>query len=239
MRKHLFVAIASLALPATAFAQDSASSAGWKGQGELGLAINKGNSDTQSFVGKLNASHEGEIWKHSAGASFIYGKTDDVESAYRYELFGTTGRRLSENTYLVGSLRNERDHFTTYDYQWIGAVGLGWEALKRDATKLTFEVGPGYRVGKLREGGDKDKETIVRGWMDFSHQLTATTSLYDTLLIESGGDNTFAKNDLGLQVQMSDALALKAGLQTRYNSDVQPGVKKTDQLTTVNVVYGF
>ena len=84
-----------------------------------------------------------------------------------------------------------------------------------------------------------ENEAIVRGYMDFGHQLTPTTSLYDTLLVEAGKDNTFAKNDLGVQVAMTDALALKAGLEVRHNTDVLLGVKKTDTLTTVNVVYGF
>ncbi len=38
---------------------------------------------------------------------------------------------------------------------------------------------------------------------------------------------------------MSDALALKAGLEVRHNTDVLVGTKKTDTLTTVNLVYGF
>ena len=47
------------------------------------------------------------------------------------------------------------------------------------------------------------------------------------------------RNDIGVLVKMTDALALKAGVETRHNNDVLPGVKKTDTLTTVNVVYGF
>ena len=80
---------------------------------------------------------------------------------------------------------------------------------------------------------------IVRGYSDFSHKLTDTTSLFNTLLVESGNGNTYASDDIGLQVQMSKALALKAGYQVHHNSKALEGTRKTDTLTTVNVVYGF
>ena len=80
---------------------------------------------------------------------------------------------------------------------------------------------------------------IGRGMMDFKHQFNDNVAFYDNLLVESGKDNTFARNDVGVMVKMTDALALKAGVETRYNTDVLPGIKNTDTLTTVNVVYGF
>ena len=59
------------------------------------------------------------------------------------------------------------------------------------------------------------------------------------LLIEGGQDNTFAQNDFGVSVAMNSHFALKAGWQARYNSDVAPTKRKTDTLTTMNVVYSF
>ena len=59
--------------------------------------------------------------------------------------------------------------------------------------------------------------------------------------MESGRDNTFIQNDLGVVVAMNERFALKAALQTRHNTDVDQagGVRKTDTLTTVNLVYNF
>ena len=46
-------------------------------------------------------------------------------------------------------------------------------------------------------------------------------------------------NELALQVKMTDSLSLAAGLGVRYNTDPPTGRKKTDTLTTLNIVYGF
>lgn len=237
MKKHIHAAMAGVLMitPVAAFAADN----GWSGQGEMGLAISKGNTDSQTLVGSLGLGKEDVRWTHSLGASFLYGKNDGVQNARRYEVFGTTGYRLNERSYMFSSLRNERDRFASNEYQWTVAAGYGHQLINDDTTQLKMEIGPGYRWAKLQGVRIHNNEAILRGFMDFSRKLTPTTSLYDTLLVEAGSDNTFTSNNLGLQVQMTDALALKAGFEVRHNTDVLPGTKRTDTLTTVNVVYGF
>ncbi|HRG15724.1 MAG TPA: DUF481 domain-containing protein, partial [Pseudomonadota bacterium] len=131
------------------------------------------------------------------------------------------------------------------------AVGFGYKAIDDEATQLSFEAGPGYRryqpvdqfVATPAPGHivsfDSEGDFVGRGFMDFKHKLTDNTSLFDTLLIEGGKDNTFAQNDFGVQVSMSEKFAIKAGIQVRHNTDVIAPIKKTDTLTTVNLVYGF
>jgi len=230
-----------LAVLACALAPLSASAAeeDWSGSGELGLAISKGNTDSETVVGKFKLAREDDTWRHAVLASFLYGTSDGLENARRYELFGSSGYRFAERHYVFGSGRNERDHFSSDEYQTTIAGGYGFEAFMSEETKLVFEIGPGYRWSKEQDVRVHNTEAIARGFMDFSHQLTETTRLFDTLLVESGGDNTFVRNEFGVQVRMTDALALKAGFEIRHNTDVSDGRRRTDRLTTVNVVYGF
>jgi len=230
-----------LAVLACALAPLSASAAeeDWSGSGELGLAISKGNTDSETVVGKFKLAREDDTWRHAVLASFLYGTSDGLENARRYELFGSSGYHFAERHYVFGSGRNERDHFSSDEYQTTIAGGYGFEAFMSEETKLVFEIGPGYRWSKEQDVRVHNNEAIARGFMDFSHQLTETTRLFDTLLVESGGDNTFVRNEFGVQVRMTDALALKAGFEIRHNTDVSDDRRRTDRLTTVNVVYGF
>ena len=88
---------------------------------------------------------------------------------------------------------------------------------------------PGHFIGLDSEG-----DFIGRGFMEFKHKLSDSTSLYDTLLIEGGKDNTFAQNDFGVQVTMTDKFAIKAGLQVRHNTDVIAPITKGIDTTTSN-----
>ncbi|MDQ1243124.1 MAG: putative salt-induced outer membrane protein, partial [Pseudomonadota bacterium] len=71
----------------------------------------------------------------------------------------------------------------------------------------------------------------------WDHQLTETTKIVERFLVETGSENTYFQNDLGLEVSMSDRLALRVGYQYRRNTDVPPGVEKTDTLTTLGLIY--
>lgn len=211
----------------------------WSGTGELGLAIAKGNTDSRTLVGKLAAARTQGEWTYTAGAAFLNGKSKGNETAYRYEGLLSAARDLSARSYIVGGVRIERDHYASYEYQNVAAVSYGFHALDNEATQLTFEIGGGYRWSKLQDLRVHENGAIARAGMKFKHQFNENVAVYDNLLVEGNGDNTFLRNDLGIQVKMTDALALKAGVETRHNTDVLPGVKKTDTLTTVNVVYGF
>ncbi len=211
----------------------------WTGQGEFGFALARGNSDNQTLTARLGLDKETERWKHNLFTLLQQAEADGLESARRYELGGSSGYRFGERSYAFGSLRHERDSYAPTEYQWTAALGYGFEAIKNDDTKLIFEIGPGYRKSKLQGEQIFDNGAVLRGFINFSHKLTETTTLFNELLIESGEDNTFARNTFGLQVQISEAFALKAGFEARHNTDVLPEIKKTDTLTTLNLVYGF
>ena len=238
MRKILFLTL--LAASGMAIAED-----GWKGAGELGLALTRGNSETESLNAKLGLSFEDVQWKHEIGASALRQKgeidgTDELQlTANRYELSGSSAWKFSERAYMIGSLRYENDDFAPFEYQTIASIGAGWYAIKNDTTQWLFEGGPGYRRYKEVATGQTDGEAVFRGRMAYNHAFNAQTSFENILLVEAGSDNTFAQNDSGVVVKMNAKLALKAGLQFRHNSDVAPGLKKTDSLITTNLVYSF
>ncbi len=85
--------------------------------------------------------------------------------------------------------------------------------------------------------GESEDGVIFRGDLGFDHQLTETTKIVDRLLVEAGSDNTYVQNDLGLEVTISGGLGLRVGYQVRHNTDVLPGIEKTDTLTTVGLLY--
>ncbi|MBK6728505.1 MAG: DUF481 domain-containing protein [Xanthomonadales bacterium] len=242
--KTLAIAILS-AITFAATAQE------WTGQGEFGLVLSSGNADNLTVNGKLDFKFEEDQWLYNVYALALRAESTNLETANRFELGGKAGYKFNERAYLVGSARYENDDFAPYDYQATVAIGFGYKAIDNDSTQLAFEAGPGYRryrpadlfVTTPAPGHyvefDAEGDFVGRGFVDFKHKLTGNTSLYDTFLVEGGNDNTFAQNDFGVQVAMSEKFAIKAGVQVRHNTDVVAPIKKTDTLTTVNLVYGF
>lgn len=240
-----------LVAPGATLAADATE--GWTGTGELGLALARGNAKSENLNTKLAFVNEDDRWKHQFSLAALRAKGEVVGdfdgdgvpeerfelNANRYEAAASSALKMNERAYWIGALRYENDDFAPFDSQSTFSIGYGYTAIDSETTKLSAEVGPGYRRAKSSSTGETENDTIVRGQIDFSHQLTANTTLGNLLLVESGSDNTFIQNDLGLKVAMNSKLALKAGVQVRNNSDVGPGIDKTDTLTTVNLVYTF
>jgi len=192
----------------------------------------------------------------TAGGAYTIGTGSSYDlTANRYNAGASAGYKFDDRSYIVGALRYEHDAFSPYTYQYTASIGYGYQVLKNAADELSFEVGPGYKVIQpiaptfvdnsvnpplITKGPKPDSESgvVLRGLVNYKHNFNDSTSLVNTLLVEGNGDNTYLQNDLGLQVKMSDRLALKAGYQVRHNTDVTVG-KKTDQLLTTNLVYGF
>jgi putative salt-induced outer membrane protein len=247
MKKILAIALLS-ALTSHAAAQ-------WKGAGELGLAITGGNTDTQNINGRLGLLNESEAWKHEATLGFLRAETLDIETANRYDLGWTSGYKLTDVSYIFGSVRYDNDDFGPFADQIVGALGYGFYPIKNDDTTLLLEAGLGYKrvqpqdlivaVGTppnlVRVSQDTEGEGIFRGKVDFAHKLTTTTQLFNTTLLEIGPDNKYYQNDLGVAVKMSEAFAVKLGFQLRHNDPevLPPGIRKTDRLFTTNLVYSF
>lgn len=239
-----------LAIPAHA----EADSAGWTGSGELGFASARGNSRSENLNGKLGLRYEDDRWRHGINLAGLRARSevtadfdgDGVEesrlelSANRYQFGINSARKVTEYAYWVGAGRYEQDDFGKTSSQQTISIGYGYTFFRdSDRISLTAEAGPGYRRARIAETGETEEDLILRSLLEYSQRLTANSRLVNSLLVESGEDNTFVQNDLGLSVAMNAKLALKAGLQLRHNTEVGPGTKRTDTLTTMNLVYTF
>ncbi|MDY6944145.1 MAG: DUF481 domain-containing protein, partial [Pseudomonadota bacterium] len=135
-----------------------------------------------------------------------------------------------------------------FKYQATASYGIGRRFMDAPNTKMVGTLGAGYKffetrdsfddeTGALIEEGQSDNEVVFRATLDLEHQFTATTSLINKFIVESGANNTYAQNDLSLQVKMTDVLALAVGYSVRHNTDPPAEFEQTDTLTTINLVY--
>lgn len=240
MRRWVFAAsLLAAAVPAQA---------DWTGKGEAGLVIASGNTDTETANAKVQLTKETDNWKNSFGGAALYASDQEGKTANRWEAFGQSDWKFTTRNFLFGAGRYEEDEFSGFEYQATASYGIGRRFYDTPATKMVATVGAGYKffetrdsfeegTGVLIEEGRSDSEVVFRGTLDFEHQFTATTSLINKFIVESGADNTFAQNDLSLQVKMTDVLALALGYSVRHNTDPPAEFEETDTLTTINLVY--
>jgi putative salt-induced outer membrane protein len=247
MRKSL-AAVALCAMSGTALAD-------WTGKGELGGSFASGNSENEAVNAALEVKNAYDEWTHTLGFAGNYGSDGGGTTAQRWEVRGQSDYQFTERVYGFGAGRYEDDRFSAYEYQASLAAGLGYKFIDNDTTKFWVQGGPGYRFAERRRycreestldagpacldwaRSESENSLIFRGDLGFEHQLTETTKIVERFLVETGSDNTYLQNDLGLEVKINGALALRLGYQVRHNTDVMPGTEKTDTLATVGLIY--
>lgn len=211
----------------------------WTGKGEAGFAVTSGNSDTSTANAKVAVKKKLDAWENSASLSGLYVRNDGETSARRWEAGAQTRYGFgNERTFWFGGARYERDRFSGFAYQGILNSGIGHKFIDSEATRLSGQLGAGYKFAKPLDAlNEKNNDAVGTAGLDFWHQLTQWTAVFNKFAAETTSDNNFLQNELGLSVKMSDRLALAVGYAVRHNTDPPPGFKKTDTQSTVNLVY--
>ena len=160
----------------------------------------------------------------------------------RYTMEIQSDRTLSEKSWLFGAFRWDADKFGSYDPQLSLTTGYGRQLMKSEKHELKGEIGGGYRKLEARVTGLTNSEFIGRFLLDDSWQVFSSTLWTNRLLVEAGSSNTFTQFNSGLSVSMNSKFAVKLGYEVRHNTDVPVGIadsKKTDTISSVNLVYNF
>jgi len=240
-------------IPVVAAADEIPVEGRWVGKGQLGYVASQGNTEAESISAGFDTSLLSGAWKHTFHLGGLYGKSNAVVSAERWDTLWQSDYNFSPDMFTFGALRYSHDMFSGFAYQAAVTTGLGYKFIHTDTTRLNGQLGVGYRQSRpetivkddltgavlYRIPEPRENELIVTAGLDYAQQLTKTTSLSNKLLVETGSSNTLVTDALALNVKMTDRLALGVGVSYQYNSKPPEPLKKVDTTETMNVVYSF
>jgi putative salt-induced outer membrane protein len=224
----------------------------WTGKGQFGYLSSNGNTDAQAVNANLDMTYTDDPWKHALHLGGLYGANSGIVSAERWDAHWQSNYTFTSTLYTFGELRYEHDMFDGFQYQGSGAAGIGYKIFNSDTTKLSVQLGAGYRelrpeeliknaAGAVTERmpGESVGDAMMSAGLDFAQKLTASTTLTDTASVEYASGNKLITNSLGLAVKISTQLALTVGYAIKDNTEPPAGLKKVDTLSTVNLQYSF
>lgn len=237
----------------------------WAAQGQLGLIVTSGNTTTKSGNASFDAAHRMGRWTLSGGAATLYASTGQYSTQQDTNAHLQADLTLSKRTFWFSTARWDRNLFTGFAYQESVASGGGFKFMDTPATLLAGELGVGYRrerpelltVGPLGNVTVRGcsvtnsgtvtclpqpvvSDAVLQAGLNYSHSVTHSTKLVNTLLVQYGSSDTTTTDELSLQVKIDASLALAVGMQLVNNTNPPPGnVKHTDTVVTVNIVYAL
>jgi putative salt-induced outer membrane protein len=223
----------------------------WVGKGQLGFLASQGNTQSTSANAAIDMSLLLDPWEHKLHLDGLYGKSAEVVSAEKFEAGWQSQYSVSPDFYGYGALRYEHDLFSGFQYQASETVGAGYKIFNTPDTKLSVQVGIGFRELRpelLTKEPDGSTERTLQGTdngavgtfgLDYTQAFTSTTSLSNKLLVEAGSGDTLITDSVALTVKMSTRLALSLGYSLQDNTKPPGGLKKIDSVETINLVFAF
>lgn len=213
----------------------------WSGKGEVGVALASGNTDTQTANAKIAAGYKDEAWEHSGTFAMLYVRNEGETTGRRWEATAQSRYNFSEDGFWFGALRYEEDRFSGFDHQGVINTGLGRKFIASERTKLSAQVGIGYKLieplDPLSAPEGADNSAVGVASLDFEHRINDFTRVFNRFASEFTSDNNFLQNEVGVAVRMSNRMALSLAYAVRHNTDPPATFKKTDTLSTINLVY--
>lgn len=211
---------------------------GFGGEAELGMVTTSGNTNTRSVNAKVKLRYLSGPWRNEGRLEGLRTSDGDAVTAERYLVSGKSDFRFTPVDYVFVTVRYEDDRFSGYDYQLSEAMGYGRRLVDGARVKLDLEIGAGGRHSR-ETGGQQRDEGILRGAAKLGWDISPTARFTEDMLVESGESNTYTESVSALGVRINSQFALKLSLTVKHNSDVPAGVKHTDTISAVTLVYDF
>ena len=222
----------------------------WAIRTVLGYTKTGGNTDNSAGNFLFHGAHVLGDWKLLFGGDALYGSTQGETTAQAWDAFLQANYYFTPRFYWYVGGRYDDDRFSGFAYQAALKSGVGYKFIDTDATKLTAQVGAGYRrlrpeilekddVGAVTSRTElpEESDAIFDAGGAFEHDFNQYTKLLAAVTVQAGSENTLTNAQVALQVRMSDRLALSAGYKLIDNSSPPPGSGRRDTLTTLGLVY--
>ncbi|MFC1492074.1 DUF481 domain-containing protein, partial [Nitrospinota bacterium] len=202
----------------------------WSGSVAAGLSLNEGNADTLGYNVRGTLLREtfwsefrlkgGYFFEDAEGST----TTDRADGDARFTYF------FKRPWFYLVKQRVEKDRIADIDIASDSNAGLGLRVIDEKATRLDFELGPGYQFTRF-ENGDREESATAR----FGSLLRITFPKDVKLEIEGeyiqafkDGDDFIVRADANLKIPVRRKLNFNLLLQERFDNTPAPGRERND-----------
>lgn len=213
---------------------------GFDGSVALRGTASDGNSDSAD-VG-VGANFDYYDGTNGYGLELNYTYSEDAGTTTEDSLFYDFQytRDFTPKTYGFAKVQGTVDEFSAYESDTFVGVGVGYWIYDRPDIQWAVQGGPGYRVANLDSALDGDfEEGAISLSSMYTYNFTDNMFLTNDTDVVGSDSDTVVLNELGLNVRMTNSLALRTSIATEYHTDPQPGYEDTDNTFGVSLVYNF
>jgi putative salt-induced outer membrane protein len=236
---RLFFALLFLSLPALA-ADGQTPNRKVVAEIALGGSLSTGNTDRQGLDLDAKVKHRAGRVEDTYKLLAELGREDGTTTSQRWVAGVETNIDVRDGLYALAFAQYEDDKFSGFQSEAEGGLGVGYRVLRTATMNFSVEAGPGYRIGRVRAPLPDEKQLFARGTATFDWQMSDNAKLSDELVISWDQERTKVENTLAVTSKLIGALSGRASVNLRHNTrPPDAGIKKTDTISKVALVYSF
>ena len=233
------LAVAIMVLSGIAIAQEEAEEEGpWSGELSLGYLSTSGNTDTTNYKTSFGIGYTRNDWEHRLSGSSNGAVDTDVTTAESYQAGWRSTYNFTEKDFVFGTVDWRKDRFAGVTEQLSYALNYGRTVIDTPKHLLALGIGAGYRDSD-RSDGTSEGSAIGVGSLAYGWTFTEKSGFDQTIVIESGSDNTYVESVSAVRANLIGDFALVVSYTIKHNTDVPPASEKTDKLSAVSIEYKF
>lgn len=211
---------------------------GWSGSLAATANATSGNTDTAAMgIGARLGYFDGTNG-HDFRLSYRYAEDEGDATANTLAASYDYSRFFTPDFFAFGKLSTKYDEFGPFERDSFVGAGIGYRFVNTADVVWSVQAGPGFRVAE-ESNGNRIEEAA--GLLESKLFWSLSDDVFlsnDTAVLFSEAD-TAVSNDLGLNVSLNRALALRTSLRSEYHSDPLPGAEEWDHALGVSLVYSF
>lgn len=217
---------------------------GFTGSVSARATATTGNDDTVDIgLGARLGFFDG-LNGHRVTLSYAYQESDGSRDRDRLFAAYDYTREFAQNFYAFGKVQLayngvlDLDEGGFEDEAFVG-FGVGYRVFNTPDMQWSIQAGPGYRVASLRGVVDDIDEAAISVGSYYFQRINPTMFVTNDTDILFSDSDTSITNELGLNVSMTNQLALRTSVLTQYNSDPGGDAENTDNTFGLSLVYSF
>jgi len=218
----------------------------WKTKAKLSYVNTTGNTKTEVFAGKVEASADAAPNRYYVNASGLYGKNSGDVNTSRWFTGTRYERALSERLFAFLAADYLKDTYAGYDMRVTVGPGVGYEFLKTEVHNLKGLFSVVYVREDLHAvpepSDDTDSYAAGKAEGNYTWQFNEHLKFIqnaDFSLSFKDTDVYFANSETGLEVKVSEHLSLGMSYIVNYQHAPPAGADDTDTTFLTSLVVDF
>jgi putative salt-induced outer membrane protein len=217
----------------------------WDGSNaSTGFTMNTGNTVSKNLNASLNVQYKKERWTNTSNAGLQWQTSSGVTSKDKYTFTNQTNYSFSQSqkSFVFMNVNLTIDHFSPYNYVFVGSSGYGRDIVKTPTFLLSAQLGPGYRRNKQRDDDLINNHFVLASQGNMSWNITKAGTLTEMARFDWGQPFDYFQTVTAFTNKIIGNLAMQASFELDYTSSIPPSssqTRKTDTITSLSLVYNF